>query len=453
MARLLACLTRTLLLGNAVLLSSFLSEPLVPADPQMHALLTPPTEPTLPQPKLPAPRTTPRKPVWGYFYPAWAKDARPVRGEDGIDLSLFASDPLQRLESEFKASKRQRDLVLFWASIYSEYTSQMKVIHDRTDPSLVYGYLDFTPLYAQKTHAGAALTAERIEAGVLGNLAVTLKRISRKPRARTPIPPEDQRLLGYLAAHGVNGPKALHACIGNLRTQTGQAEEFQSALLRSRNRLTQIELVFRQHGLPRALARIPFVESSFNTEARSKVGAMGLWQFVPRTARAMIHAEDRSQWVDPTLQTEAAARLLQQYHRALKTWESAITSYNSGIGRVSRALRIGRSQGRKRHLGFAGRNYFAELLAANLVEAYRDEIFSPTLIEQKRAALRGELARSSGGECWIAFAEKQDPAARFPYSNLKKVVYTILEENWDRAERWAERWIDGSSQTQFASMD
>ena len=44
-----------------------------------------------------------------------------------------------------------------------------------------------------------------------------------------------------------------------------------------------MEEIFRQRQLPIELTRLPFVESSFNLNARSRVGASGIWQFMRST--------------------------------------------------------------------------------------------------------------------------------------------------------------------------
>lgn len=51
--------------------------------------------------------------------------------------------------------------------------------------------------------------------------------------------------------------------------------------------------IFRDEGLPVELTRLPFVESSFNLFARSKVGASGIWQFMKSTGR-LLHESRRS---------------------------------------------------------------------------------------------------------------------------------------------------------------
>src|SRR5262249_13429358 len=126
--------------------------------------------------------------------------------------------------------------------------------------------------------------------------------------------------------------------IQSVRTQSGQSDMFLAALHRSKNLLPHIESVFKQAGLPAGLARIPFVESSFNVDAQSKIGAMGIWQFTPETAKDMIHTDQEKQWSDPLRQTKSAARLFQMYRSVLPDWGTTITSYNSGVGRVRRIV-------------------------------------------------------------------------------------------------------------------
>ena len=75
------------------------------------------------------------------------------------------------------------------------------------------------------------------------------------------------------------------------------------------------------------------------------------------------------------------------YRAALPDWGTTITSYNSGVGRVRRI--IGKyhlsnvtgliESNHKDGLGFAGKNFYSEFLAANLVEAYKEDVFGPLL--------------------------------------------------------------------------
>lgn len=158
---------------------------------------------------------------------------------------------------------------------------------------------------------------------------------------------------------------------------------FQKALHRSQHLLPHIEAVFKKKQLPLFLARIPFVESSFNPRARSKAGAMGIWQFTEPTARELISSDNRSLWRDPLAQTRAAARLLKNYRTVLPDWGTTTTSYNSGVGNMRRWLRKYHAKNliqllanpRDNGMGFAVENFYSEVLAASLVEAYKEKFF------------------------------------------------------------------------------
>ena len=83
------------------------------------------------------------------------------------------------------------------------------------------------------------------------------------------------------------------------------------------------------------------IESGHNAIAKSSAGAVGLWQFLPETARAYGLVVDR--WVDerldPQRATEASAKLLADLHRRFGNWELALAAYNMGHAGLARAIR------------------------------------------------------------------------------------------------------------------
>lgn len=465
------------LLACAILLTSPSDDGvLVPTDAHMHSLLTPRAEEfsALADGGIVNQDVQAATVLWDYFHPAWDPSFHSLRSAQGVDMGFLAKDPSGRIEPAFQVSQaRQRDLALFWASIYGEYNSQMRVVHDRNNPALVYGYIDFTPLFKRMAFLPASITADQLEQEIVENLTIAIRKQAGAHVKDTLDRENHTRLARLFAAHHVIGRKAIQTLAGDIRTQTGQSDTFRNAVQRSQAYLLNIESTFREHGLPRALARIPFVESSFNVGAKSRVGAMGLWQFVPRTARAFIHTDDESQWLDPLRQTEAAAVLLKQYRKHLPDWEAAVISYNSGIGRVSKLLRhypghslstILQTPGdqEKIGLGFAGRNYYAELLAANLVEAYKDEIFFPQTLEEKRASLRRELAVNVKGSCWVPSEEASEsrPMELSTSDMIPKVVLAKLVDGRDGVnalihqaiDRYS-KWFNTASGTEVASLN
>jgi membrane-bound lytic murein transglycosylase D len=111
------------------------------------------------------------------------------------------------------------------------------------------------------------------------------------------------------------------------------------------------EEVLAQHQMPDDIKYLAIVESGLNPRARSRVGAMGLWQFMPATGGEYKlyvndHIDDR---MDPEKATEAAIKYLKALHRMFGDWEMALAAYNCGPGNVRKAIR--RSGGKKSFWG------------------------------------------------------------------------------------------------------
>jgi membrane-bound lytic murein transglycosylase D len=103
-----------------------------------------------------------------------------------------------------------------------------------------------------------------------------------------------------------------------------------------------------ERGLPAELALLPCVESAFDPQATSPVGAAGLWQFMPDTAESLGLSQDW--WYDGRLDvidaTEAALDYLAGLHRTFGDWLLALAAYNAGSARIQRAIAQNRSEGK-----------------------------------------------------------------------------------------------------------
>ena len=122
-------------------------------------------------------------------------------------------------------------------------------------------------------------------------------------------------------------------------------------------------------GLPDDLKYLAFTESALDPRARSRVGAGGLWQFMPGTARMYgLRIDDYlDERADPEKATQAAMRFLADEYARFGDWSLVLAAYNGGPARVRRAVR--RSGKRdywelRRYLPRETRNYVPAFVAA-----------------------------------------------------------------------------------------
>lgn len=104
--------------------------------------------------------------------------------------------------------------------------------------------------------------------------------------------------------------------------------------------LPYIRKILAEEKLPGELAYLAFIESGYNPLARSRTGALGMWQFISSTGKA--YGMRQNWWLDerrdPYLATRAAAAYLSRLHDMFADWHLAITAYNAGEGKISRGL-------------------------------------------------------------------------------------------------------------------
>jgi membrane-bound lytic murein transglycosylase D len=180
----------------------------------------------------------------------------------------------------------------------------------------------------------------------------------------------------------------------NIRVQQGLRQKVGEGLRRARKLLPRILAILREHKLPMELAALPMVESSYDPQAYSKAGAVGLWQFIRSTGKQYLTiTRKRDDRRDPIRATEAAAHFLRHNYEALGSWPLAIIAYNHGregiltaraaVGSSAIEEIIARYTGPR--FGFASRNFYAEFLAA--LEVVRPVILEHTQPSNARPPL------------------------------------------------------------------
>lgn len=290
-----------------------------------------------------------------------------------------ASDP-EVSSPHFPKPEALQPHVEFWKRVYAEFGVGDFVLHDRENPAVIYDVVQVTGTTNQRRAAEMAKPEiQRLRAkyeGILTGLA-------------RGVPPDD---LGWEArwvdqAWGCPCPaEVLLRAAGNIRVQQGLREKVDEGMQRARGLLPRILSILRRHNVPDELAALPLVESSFNPHARSKAGAVGLWQFIQATGKRYLRiTRRRDDRRDPIRATEAAARLLRHNYEALGSWPLAVIAYNHGregilaaraaVGSSAIEEIITRYTGPR--FGFASKNFYAEFLAAL-------ELVQPAILEHTR---------------------------------------------------------------------
>ena len=299
----------------------------------------------------------------------WAPDAFAVVRTSKIRHQL----PIASNE-DFPTDPFVRRQIRFWESIFQKYKSNSIVIHDLDDPLAMLDVIDFDRYV---TGDGKVTSIEDSDQTPLvqkyiDRYMVAIERFAKYKDGALKFGLIEQRVFEVYSRE----PQMLSRLYGGnikLRGQGGLADTFLAAANRAQEYLPYMEATFKKYGLPITLSRLPFVESMFNLNAKSKVGASGLWQFMPDTAREFMYVgtlvDERN---NPFKATHGAAQLFMANYRELGSWPLAITAYNHGRGGMGKAAKtLGTSQlgniinnYKSPTFGFASKNFYSEFLAA-----------------------------------------------------------------------------------------
>ena len=121
---------------------------------------------------------------------------------------------------------------------------------------------------------------------------------------------------------------------------TDRKSVFEYALSRGGLYSDMIQTGLRERGMPEELLYLALIESDFHTDARSRVLATGMWQFMEPTARRYglridAYVDER---YDPVRATDAALDHLSDLYQQYGSWYLAAAAYNAGAIRVSGVL-------------------------------------------------------------------------------------------------------------------
>ena len=265
--------------------------------------------------------------------------------------------------------------VTFWTAIYARYSTTQAVVHDSVHLDIVYEVINLKPA----DYPGTRKINRRRMKKAGQPVESILKRLSSDPLAED----ADCRRVAALFGPGADARTFSHAR-HRVRCQIGQRDRFQAGLIRSGAYLDRMRAILKSNGVPEDLAYLPHVESSFNTNAYSKFGAAGMWQFTRSTGKRFMTVDyvlDERR--DPLAAARAAAQLLKENHDRLGSWPLAITAYNHGAAGMQRAKAAHGdypdifTSYKGRTFKFASRNFYSEFLAARRVASDYQRYFGP----------------------------------------------------------------------------
>ena len=194
--------------------------------------------------------------------------------------------------------------------------------------------------------------------------------------------------------------------------QTKGRKQFQIWLDRLPEYGGLIKEILAEQELPEELVNLAMIESGLNPKAFSKASASGMWQFVYSTGK--MYGLKRDWYVDerrdPIKATYAACAHLKDLFAEFDHWYLALAAYNSGSGRIHRAIRLHQTSDfwQLHSLPRETRNYIPYYLAAAIITRNPEEFgfvthsaksktpFEFDYVELEKSADLSVLARSAG---------------------------------------------------------
>lgn len=280
----------------------------------------------------------------------------------------------------------------FWFDVYTKYDKGKVVFHDKKYLDIIYSVIDVSDVvYNEKFPPAERIRRKKERVNTeMNRIASILRSLDNKNP--TSLTPEEEKI--YHLFDNIHEPKKFHRAArrDRLRSQTGIKEKFIRGIGIAGRYLGEMEKIFAGYKVPLEITRLAFVESMFNLEALSKVGASGIWQFMPSSGRLFGLKNDQfvDERNDPIIATHAAAKHLKRDYEMLGTWPLAINAYNTGPGRMRRAVRtMGTTNIAKiiknfesRGYKFASRNFFPAFLAALHAFENRNKYFGVIEMEK-----------------------------------------------------------------------
>lgn len=288
--------------------------------------------------------------------------------------------------------------VTFWIDVFTQHGDDTIILHDSENPQRVYKVIKTTTRCSRRNEARSIKNAK---ASVRKQL---LQIADKRAQGVTQFSGEKQHLAELVKNEK---PAEIRKAAKRIRCQGGVADQFLRALERHGTYGPMVVTTLKKAGLPTDIQYLPFVESSYRPTAYSRVGAAGMWQIMPRTARTLglKISSTVDERLDPELASAAAARYFLDSRKRLgdtarniksakkySLYPFVITSYNYGASGMVRAMdKVGPDYmdvlKKYKAGGFqiAVKNFYSSFLAARHVAQNADEYYPNHKVAQPLA--------------------------------------------------------------------
>jgi hypothetical protein len=304
------------------------------------------------------------------------------------------NDSEHKVSKEFEIPTEMRESVKFWLKIYTQWSTRQVVLFDSNHMDTIYEVIDLKALAAKsRNQVVYEILSERLIKKTVEKYRHAFQALAKNPK---PLHPTHEEKVILAASKHLPHHHSFKELQASMKVMRGQRDQIISGLVAGENYLPKMEKVFAEMNVPVEITRLALVESSFNIKAGSRVGARGMWQIMPATGKSFLTIDETKkidERISPIKSTIAAAKLLKWNYKYLGSWILSIISYNhghSGMPRFrdggfefSKVAYLFEPCSKKKHLGFASRNYYSEFLAVVHAVAYQTRVYGeapePTL--------------------------------------------------------------------------
>jgi membrane-bound lytic murein transglycosylase D len=278
----------------------------------------------------------------------------------------------------FPVPKNYDNWISFWIKIFTEYSSNQIIIFDERCPEAIIAVLEINNDSNKKlinpTKKIASSDKENDSLSFLKNLIdenVKISYIQSLPQLN-----ESLKKCGVKKTFSLNNAP--------LRFQKGNKDIIKYGIMRYGLYKDKIISILKEYDLPPEISYLPLLESNYWNYSYSKAGALGIWQFMPGTAKKYLlinkYKDERLDWIKST---HAAAKYLKSAHQEFGKWDIAITSYNHGMQGMRLAtkqlnttdLEIIFKEYKSKYFKFASKNFYLSFLAIKTIMESLDKYF------------------------------------------------------------------------------